>query len=92
MKKRGISYKYTERMKRRGINYEYTERETWDGGIATGYTCREFNKYPYYLKSFGTQTQEEMEKQIDFYIDNRDRYVERYDLEIKATEEYFKKQ
>jgi hypothetical protein len=32
-----------------------------------------------------------MEKQIDFYIDNRDRYAERYDLEIKATEEYFKK-
>ena len=76
-------------MQYRNIPYEYSEWTTWNGKQASGYSCNYFDFAPYYISSFGTQTEAEMQERIDDYLDNRAKYEYMRKLSDASNQAYY---
>jgi hypothetical protein len=77
-------------MKYRDVEYNYQEWTTYRGEKASCWNCSDKSL----LKntdtvSFPTQTQDEMFKRIDDYIDNRSKHIELQELNNRACTEFY---
>lgn len=80
-----------DRFKYRGVEYYYHEWTTWNNKEASAFYCED--KYLLVglnVQRFGENTEEEMKRQIDDYIDNRLYYRSMIESIDKAKTEYYK--
>jgi hypothetical protein len=76
-------------MQYRNIPYKYNEWTTWNGELASGYSCEYFDFYPYHVLTFGAKTEDSMKQKIDNYLDNRSYYEIQRNLNDKGCTEYY---
>ena len=68
-------------MKHRNIPYTETRGS---------FTCKYFNFYPYHIISFSTDTEEDMHKRIDEYVENKSVYEAKYKLSKQASVDFYR--
>lgn len=79
-------YKY------RNIKFKYIEWKTWNGKLATGYSCNDKKLLKdLNIVSFSAQTINEMQEKIDDYIDNKQEKLDNQMLSDRAMAEYYAK-
>lgn len=54
-----------------------------------GFTCKYFDFHPYYIKSFSTNTEDEMKSRIKEYVENRVKYERKHKLHTNAAAEFY---
>lgn len=76
----------------RGIEYKPIEWRTWNNQLCKGYQCSDERLLDGLLTtSFQTFSEDEMMREIDNYIDNRDELLANKELADKANEYTYKK-
>ena len=76
----------------KGYKYTYHKWITDFNGVehlAECWRCTDFNYEPYNIVSFSTQTKEEMRKEIDYLLQNRQKYAKQQELLHKGAAEYY---
>ncbi len=54
------------------------------------FTCKYFNFYPYHIISFSTDTEEDMHKRINEYVENKSVYEAKYKLSKQASGDFYR--
>ena len=54
------------------------------------FTCKYFNFYPYHIISFSTDTEEDMHKRINEYVENKSVYEAKYKLSKQASADFYR--
>ena len=54
------------------------------------FTCKYFNFYPYHIIFFSTDTEEDMHKRINEYVENKSVYEAKYKLSKQASADFYR--
>jgi len=63
--------------------------EVNDNKFNQWFTCKYFDFHPYYIKSFSTNTEDEMKSRIKEYVENRVKYERKFKLHTNAAAEFY---
>ena len=74
----------------RGVEYHYEEWTTWNNKQASGYICEDKSLLSkYHIQQTPAQTEEEMLKKIDYFIDCEAEILYRKDLHERGAAAYY---